>query len=346
MGMTALVNRLAAHRPACYLVEVPGGQETRWALESALDRLGWWQVTAPGHADVLLMAGALPEALMPATEVLWSQLPGPRVRLGLEAPADVADALAEVRSLLSQADAHWHDGSQRSDEVQRWLGDDEDGHEEHTSHEGHEEHEGHEGHDHGDHDEGGHDHDMGMSPSGIPLAGGAEDRDGLEMDQLVHPWGPLLHHWPGGLELRITLRGDVVAEASSRWWADARPPDVSPGEAWDAVATTLALMGDERSARRARAVRDGHGDHADAEVLRRHITRLRRWQTLPTEAAATLLDLVEDPEASLARDVDAARLIRGQDLSDARLLLAATAPLLRAAPATARAHHDGGGSHG
>lgn len=340
MGMTSLLDRLAAHRPACYLVEAPGGQETRWTLESALDRLGWRQVTAPGHADVLLMAGALPEELGPAAEVLWSQLPGPRVRLGLEAPADVEDALAGVRSLLSRADAHQHDGSQRSDEVQRWLGDDEDGHDEHTSHQEHE------GHGQDGQDGEGHDHDMGMSPSGIPLAGGAEDRDGLEMDQLVHPWGPLLHHWPGGLELRLTLRGDVVAEASSKWWADARPPDVSPREAWDALATTMALAGDERSARRARAVRDGHGDHADAEVLRRHITRLRRWQSLPSEAAATLLDLVEDPEPSLAREVDPAQLIRGQDLADARLLLAAAAPLLRAAPAMAHDHHDGGQTHG
>ena len=250
------------------------------------------------------------------------------------------NALAAVRGLLAQPDVHRHDGSQRSDEVQRWLGGDEDGHEEHASHAGHE------GHGQGSHDAGGHDHDMGMSPSGIPLAGGTEDRDGLEMDQLVHPWGPLLHHWPGGLELRMTLRGDVVAEASRRWWADARPPDVSPREAWDAVATTLALVGDERSADRARAVRDGHGDHADAEVLRRHISRLRRWQCLPRESAATLLDLVEDPESSPVRDIDPVGLVRGEELADARLVLAAHAPLLRAAPATDHDHHGGGPSHG
>ncbi len=62
--------------------------------------------------------------------------------------------------------------------------------------------------DHGDMDHG----DMEMAPGGIALAEGDEDRDGLEMDVLVHPLGPLLDRWPGGLELRTRLHGDVVAQ--------------------------------------------------------------------------------------------------------------------------------------
>ena len=50
-------------------------------------------------------------------------------------------------------------------------------------------------------------------PDGIPLAEGAEDRDGLEMDVLHLPLGPVLRHWPAGVVLRLTLHGDVVADA-------------------------------------------------------------------------------------------------------------------------------------
>ncbi|MBX7455571.1 hypothetical protein GR927_46975 [Mycolicibacterium sp. 3033] len=54
---------------------------------------------------------------------------------------------------------------------------------------------------------------MGMAPSGIPLAEGADDRDGLEMDVLHLPLGPVLPHWPAGVVLRCVLAGDVVTDA-------------------------------------------------------------------------------------------------------------------------------------
>ena len=66
--------------------------------------------------------------------------------------------------------------------------------------------------DHGDMDHGDMDHGS-MSPDGIPLAEGAEDRDGLEMDAIHLPLGPVLRHWPAGVVLRLTLHGDVVADA-------------------------------------------------------------------------------------------------------------------------------------
>ena len=55
-----------------------------------------------------------------------------------------------------------------------------------------------------------------MSPDGIPLAEGAEDRDGLEMDVLHLPLGPVLAHWPAGVVLRVTLHGDVVGRRRGR----------------------------------------------------------------------------------------------------------------------------------
>ncbi len=69
-----------------------------------------------------------------------------------------------------------------------------------------------------------------MAPAGIPLAGGAQDRDGLEMDVLHVPLGPVLTHWPAGLVLRCRLHGDVVADASGagRTRRGARPRGPRP----------------------------------------------------------------------------------------------------------------------
>jgi len=54
-----------------------------------------------------------------------------------------------------------------------------------------------------------------MSPGGIPLAQGGEDRDGLEMDVLHLTIGPVLRRWPAGLVLRCSLHGDVLADVEA-----------------------------------------------------------------------------------------------------------------------------------
>jgi hypothetical protein len=68
--------------------------------------------------------------------------------------------------------------------------------------------------------------DMGApSPGGIPLASGGDDRDGLEMDELNVPFGPVLSHWPAGLVLRCVLHGDVIVTAEVQLLgAGATPP--------------------------------------------------------------------------------------------------------------------------
>ncbi|MEN8706743.1 MAG: hypothetical protein ABF306_11465, partial [Nocardioides marinisabuli] len=194
--------------------------------------------------------------------------------------------------------------------------------------------------DHGDMDHGDMDHgDMEMAPGGIPLAEGDDDRDGLEMDVLVHPLGPLLDRWPGGLELRTRLHGDVVAEAEvHRPAAEAAEAadDVPAAVAtWDAVATVLALVGDEVWARRARAVRDQHleldGAVGDERSVRAHLSRLARAHVLPHSVAdvlARLLDGRLDPAAHRLDDAALSSLLAGHDLGDVRLLVAAHAPLL------------------
>ncbi len=48
----------------------------------------------------------------------------------------------------------------------------------------------------------------------IPLAEGGADRDGLGLDVLHVPLGPVLPHWPAGLVLRCALQGDVITQAA------------------------------------------------------------------------------------------------------------------------------------
>ena len=184
-------------------------------------------------------------------------------------------------------------------------GDDGDGHEGHERHERHEEHgvhdNGDEDMDHGDVDHGDMDHGdmdhgdmdhgdmdhgdmdhgdmdhgdmdhggMDMSPGGIPLAEGGEDRDGLEMDVLTVHLGPVLPHWPPGLVLSCHLHGDVVAAAEARLvGTDPDHPDRQPGHLppgassreWaarrcDRAVDVLALAGWDDGASRARHARD------------------------------------------------------------------------------------------
>jgi len=50
-----------------------------------------------------------------------------------------------------------------------------------------------------------------------PVAERGQDRDGLALDRLHVPLGPLLPDWPAGLVVRVTLQGDVVQQAEARF---------------------------------------------------------------------------------------------------------------------------------
>jgi hypothetical protein len=140
---------------------------------------------------------------------------------------------------------------------------------------------------------------MDMAPAGIPLAEGDQDRDGLEMDVLRVPLGPVLPYWPAGLVLRCVLHGDVIAEAEPAVLPAAHPPGgAQPGGAealspalraarcCDAAADVLALAGSWSAAAAARRIAAGlvmAGDVAAANaalgLLHRHVSRsfLLRW---------------------------------------------------------------------
>lgn len=144
-------------------------------------------------------------------------------------------------------------------------------------------------------------HDDGDMPTDLPMADRGEDRDGLMLDQLHVPLGPLLPDWPAGLVVHTTLQGDIIQAAqvevlgtggTSYWDAPRHRGDPSTAGAarlrvaaqLDSLARFLAVAGWADAAARARWLRDDALGGASAEELaprfRRAARRLRRSRTL------------------------------------------------------------------
>jgi hypothetical protein len=234
MGLSAWLARRAVAGAHVLLVEAPGGWLVRVRAEQALRRRGWHVALSPADADVLLVCGTPGGPLSSAVELVWDQMPGPRSRIDVVSETGVDDALDRARRRL--LDDAW----QRRDATARALTPRLDSD------------------DHGDMDHG----DMDMAPGGIPLAEGADDRDGLEMDVLNVRLGPVLPAWPTGLVLRCTLHGDVIAAAEVVDGTPTEAHHVTPPDeqlrAWqyDRLADLMALAGWDAGAARARRVRD------------------------------------------------------------------------------------------
>ncbi|TFD27726.1 hypothetical protein E3T27_04480 [Cryobacterium lyxosi] len=249
------------------VLEVPGWGETRMRVEAELARRGWTSATSPADADVLLVCGEPGEELESARARLWSQLPGPRVRTAVNTASDVASTLDRAMDDLLDDVRQHSDARTRSRQPAKPR--DETAHTEHAAP--------------GDSIESTeHDVDMNMDmdmdmdmpmPGGIPLASGGPDRDGLEMDVLHVPLGPVLPHWPAGLVVRCVLQGDVIVSAQAEILPAAQPsgdglvPDNSHRTTdderrravirrSDAAASVLALAGWSFAAGRARRIRD------------------------------------------------------------------------------------------
>ncbi|MFI7523415.1 hypothetical protein [Micromonospora globbae] len=131
---------------------------------------------------------------------------------------------------------------------------------------------------------------MNVAPLGIPLAGGGEDRDGLELDILHVRLGPVLAHWPAGLVLRCALQGDVILDADASVMDADQPACEDDGREssrylfaarrCDNAAGLLQLAGFHEAASHARRLRDAllHDDaHTGPQVDR--LTRMvrRSW---------------------------------------------------------------------
>ncbi|MBG6215148.1 hypothetical protein RCH23_003108 [Cryobacterium sp. CAN_C3] len=281
MGVTSVLARWASTSVHVLIVDVPGWDESRMLLEAELDRRGWRVALSPADADLLAVCGMPGEELRAAFDLLWNQLPGPRTRVS------VTTSVA-LSALLDAAVAHLVDDSrQRKDARARSRP---AAAEDQRPDAGE-----HDGMDHGGMDHGGMDMPM---PGGIPLAGGGDDRDGLEMDVLNVPLGPVLPHWPAGLVVDCVLQGDVIVSAKARVLEAASAPKDEPTTAvtdvagrriirlCDDASNLLALAGWQTAAQNARRLRDDAlrgadiADHAAAlDRLRRRVERsvLLRW---------------------------------------------------------------------
>lgn len=204
MGLKHLLATFAVNATHVLIVEAPGAWRTRVAIEHEVARRGWQMTITAADADALVVAGNPGAQLSDRIESVWDQLPGPRSRALVAEnsdPAAVRTALDAVSAELLDTDWQIRDAHERGGFDLQNMPDADEGEGDPDS---------------GDMDvRGSGDMDMDMSPSGIPLAKGAQDRDGLEMDVLHVSLGPVLPFWPAGLVLRCTLQGDVVVEAAA-----------------------------------------------------------------------------------------------------------------------------------
>ncbi len=249
------------------IIEIPGWALTRVAVERAVTTEGWGIALTPADADVVAVCGRPSQAWGPVIDRLCKQLPGPRARVhAVTAPQEA------VRVFQGSQPGHESAGA------------DDSGDRDHAGDPGHTDQSDDTGDD-------AVDTDMPM-PGGIPLAGGDQDRDGLEMDVLTTPVGPVLPYWPAGLQLRCTLHGDLIADAVATAFpgADAgeyrRGDDVRLDAALDCdgIARLLALAGRGDAASSLCGIRnallDGASTTGCSAAVDRWTDRLRRSRLL------------------------------------------------------------------
>lgn len=281
------VARWAVRRPHVLSVVCPGATEVRLEAESAVAALGGRPAYSPADADVLLVAGCSGTELDAAVREAWAQMPGPRARLVVAEPGRVAELLSAAVSKLGNVQRLGREAERRDE----WSATDDAA----TAHRTH-------GTEHG-----GHDHHGGNGgeemPGGLPMAERAEDRDGLKLDVLHVPWGPVLPYWPAGLVLDVRMQGDVVQRVEGRtlpvrhlsgtpfWHAGGDPlalPRRVAAAHLDSLWRLLALAGWPSAAGDACRLRNRllEGDQLDgvrAEFVpwRRRVeqSRLLRWAT-------------------------------------------------------------------
>ncbi len=257
MGLREGIARGAVRRCHALVVEVPGWGATRRRAEAEIARRGWAAAGSPADADILLVCGQPGRELASACDRTWSQLPGPRIRMTVIAEVEVAAALdrsaagllddrrqreeARARPIRpgdeprpdGRMDAAAHDsmamhggpGTRGGMDMHTDM-DMEGGTPPHDSRGMH----GDMGMDMGGGMDDGMDMDMPM-PGGIPLASGGVDRDGLDLDLLHLPLGPVLAHWPAGLVVRCGLQGDVIVSAEAEVLPAADHPHCGDGSA-------------------------------------------------------------------------------------------------------------------
>jgi len=350
MDLRNVLLRVAARRPHVLIVGGIGTDRLRARVEQEVGRRNWTDAMAPADTDVLVVVGQPGPELRAVVDDVWATVPAPRARLDVRNEHEVTTALDDAVTVLQDLSAQ-RAGAPRDGLRSERPSDLSGAHDEHDD-SSHGQGSGHEDHDGGHHHGGG----MELLPGGLAMADLGEDRDGLALDQLHVPLGPVLPEWPSGLVVDVVLQGDVIQEARSRFLdvddrdVTERLPDAA--RALDASARVLALAGWQGPAARARGLRDallfGGGDTArvleEVDDLRRRVrrSRLLRWMLRSAEAGRSeVLEALDDKllsaraavaggrgEAPVAVDLAAldARLV-GAEFAAARLIVAVADPL-------------------
>jgi hypothetical protein len=289
-GLGGRLARWATRRPHLLLAVAPGATAARLAVEGAAARMGMVVTVTDADADVLVVIGDPGRELGEAVERAWAQLPGPRTRTRVTDAAGAEPALRDAAIRLGEPDQA-QDAYSRHDE---WTG----ANHPQTNHDGgmHDgdgmHHEGNGSHDHHGHG-GGHEGHGGPGmemPGGLMMAERADDRDGLKLDVLHVPLGPVLADWPAGLVVDVVLQGDLVQHAAARVLPPAVPPPASfwaggAGEVrrcryaaahLDSLGRLLGVAGWEGAAAAARRVRDEALDGVPLERVREHFSAVNR----------------------------------------------------------------------
>lgn len=326
MDVTARLLRFAAGRPHPLIVAVPGETAARLAAEAEVRRRAWPEAISPAGADLLVVAGEPGPRLRAAIEEVWAAMPGPRARVFVREGVALPAALSRGQQTLMDVAGQRADAAARGEPAQP-------GHEDRgtvSQQGGVDEHDGHGDTEDSAHVHGGTDQGEMELPAGLPMADRADDRDGLKLDQLHVPLGPVLPEWPAGLAVRLTLQGDVVQQADVETYVELdRPPapfwnepwlhagsgrTVSRGEAarrrcaayLDSLARLLGVAGWAAAAMKVRGVRDDLLAGTPApEIGRRLRTLLRRvggsrtlrWSTNGIGIVAPGSDLSSPDEA-------------------------------------------------
>lgn len=288
MVLIRRLRRFAFDRPHLFLLQAANGTAARLAVEAWARTQGWPVTVTPLDADVVVVCGTASPPLAALVARVIAGVPAPR------AVVTVTDSHDELESLLVAAgDSLWQSPVQ-PETTQAGPPDDADAHTE--DQDAGDEHAGM------DHAAMGHgDMDMAMEAAGLPLAERASDRDGLTLDVLHTPLGPLLAAWPAGLKLTLTLQGDVAqsaevdgslfhgAPASGSYWE--RPwrralagVAVTVGEAerrragahLDSLDRLLVVAGHDGAARAAARLRDAALAETDLTVALHDVRALRR----------------------------------------------------------------------
>jgi len=245
----------------------------RLNVESWLHEKNWRESNSPASTDILIVCGQADEEMTNAIARIQCILPKPAATILFSKDnepnhlqADVYADGNDIKSALNNARLRlWQDREPSLTPIME-----DDNHEEHTNgnhnhshkeeekpeeNQGHEKHshhknggnsKGHKQEDEG-HDE--HDHDD-MKPGGLPMAERGEDRDGLKLDVLHIPMGPILYAWPAGLQLNVSMQGDVIQEAEFSPLENSGELSSYWNEPWEKILTNKQVTLSEAETRR------------------------------------------------------------------------------------------------